>query len=103
MPDPYEVLGVAAASADDATVRRRYLELTREFPPEQHPTKAAAVRAAYDALRDLDARVRQRLLDEGFDGTVDTVLELLRCQTPPRRYTLDELLKAASPRSSPPG
>jgi curved DNA-binding protein CbpA len=31
---PYEVLGVERG-ADESTVRRRYLELVRSFPPQQ--------------------------------------------------------------------
>ena len=31
---------------EDETIRRRYLELVREFPPERHPTRFAAIRAA---------------------------------------------------------
>ena len=30
----------------------RYLELVRQFPPDQAPERFAAVHAAYDALRD---------------------------------------------------
>lgn len=101
MPNPYETLGLDPAAADDAAVRRRYLDLTREFPPEHHPAKSAAVRAAYDALKDADARARYRLFDAGADDTVDTILETVACQTPRRRWGLDALLKAIPPASKP--
>jgi curved DNA-binding protein CbpA len=38
MSDPYTVLGLPPDSDDD-TIRRRYLELVRRFPPEHHPEK----------------------------------------------------------------
>ena len=34
--DPYAALDLPA-DADDAAIRRRYLELVREFPPDHHP------------------------------------------------------------------
>ncbi len=51
MNDPFEILGLAPGAGDDE-IRRRYLELVREFPPDRAPEKFAAVRAAYDELRD---------------------------------------------------
>ncbi len=101
MADPYTTLGLDAA-ADDAAIRRRYLELTRQFPPEQHPERAAAVRAADDAIKDVPARVRHRLFEAGADATVDAVLEVVRCRTPRPRWDLDTLLKTAAPPPAPP-
>lgn len=93
MPDPYTVLGLPP-DADDAAVRRRYLELTRRFPPEQHPEQFAAVRAAYEKVKDLDARVRHRLFDAGADDSIEAIIEEAACRTPRRRVGLDALLKA---------
>ena len=47
MPDPYTVLGIPP-DADDTAIRKRYLELTVQFPPEHQPEKFAAHRAAYE-------------------------------------------------------
>ena len=58
MTDPYEVLGIDD-DADDEAIRRRYLELVKRFPPEHHPEKFAAVRAALDSA----ARDARLLLD----------------------------------------
>jgi len=65
MPDPYQVLGLPPESGDDA-IRRRYLELVRQFPPERHPERFAAVRQAYETLRDLDARLSYRLFERFY-------------------------------------
>jgi curved DNA-binding protein CbpA len=66
MVDPYEVLGVTRTS-DDAEIRRRYLELVRQFPPERDAERFAAIRHAYDELRDPVERMAKRLfeIDEG--------------------------------------
>jgi curved DNA-binding protein CbpA len=92
MNDPYHVLGVPD-DADDETIRRRYLELVREFPPELSPEKFAAVRAAYERLKDLDARVRHRLFEQGKRDGIDELIEELACRTPRRRFGLQALLQ----------
>jgi curved DNA-binding protein CbpA len=94
MTDPYDTLGLPA-DADDDAIRGRYLELVREFPPERAPERFAAVRAAYERLRDRDTRLKHRLFDVGRRGTLDGLIEELACRTPRRRLTLADLLSAA--------
>jgi len=94
MTDPYETLGLPA-DADDDAIRRRYLELVRQFPPEQAPERFAAVRAAYERLRNRDTRLKHRLFEVGRRGTLDGLIEDVACRTPRRRLTLAELLAAA--------
>jgi curved DNA-binding protein CbpA len=60
MNDPYETLGLPT-DAGESEIRRRYLELVREFPPDQAPERFTAVHDAYEALRD-PARRLQALL-----------------------------------------
>jgi curved DNA-binding protein CbpA len=60
MSDPYETLGLTT-SAGEAEIRRRYLELVREFPPDRAPERFTAIHDAYEALRD-PARRLQALL-----------------------------------------
>src|SRR4051812_14727538 len=96
MPDPYTTLGVAA-DADDDAIRRRYLELTRQFPPEQHPERFAMVRAAYEKVKDIDSRARHRLAEAGKDDTIEAIIEEAACRTPRRRVGLQALLAAAFP------
>ena len=100
MPDPYTVLDLPP-DADDAAIRQRYLDLTRQFPPEQHPEKFAAVRAAYEKLRTLDARVRYRLFERGSENTIEAIIEEAECTTPRPRPSLEQLLKAAVPPAKP--
>ena len=91
MSDPYEVLGLPADS-DDEAIRRRYLELVRQFTPERHPERFAAVRQAYESLRDLNTRLRYRLFEAGRRENLDAILEELACRTPRRRPSLATLL-----------
>jgi curved DNA-binding protein CbpA len=91
LDDPYAVLGVSA-DADDETIRRRYLELVRQFPPEHHPQRFAAIRAAYEHLRDRDGRLKYRLFEAGKRETIDALLEELACRSPRRRLALKALV-----------
>jgi curved DNA-binding protein CbpA len=62
MNNPYEQLGLSPG-ADDAMIRKRYLELVRQYSPDQAPERFAEIHAAYDALRDPAKRVEDRVLD----------------------------------------
>ncbi len=62
----YSVLGVSS-QADSETIRQRYLELVRRFPPETHPEDFAEIRQAYEVLNDVKAR--RRYDRERFYGT----------------------------------
>jgi curved DNA-binding protein CbpA len=89
--NPYTVLGLAPDSDDDA-IRRRYLELVRQFSPEHHPEKFAAIRAAYESLRDLNTRLRYRLFEAGKEESVDALIEEVTCRKARRRLSLEMLL-----------
>jgi curved DNA-binding protein CbpA len=93
--NPYTVLDVSD-DADDETIRRRYLELVRQFSPEHHPQRFAAIRAAYESLRDRDARLRHRLFEAGRKENVDAIIEEVACRIPRRRLSLQTLLSLAS-------
>jgi curved DNA-binding protein CbpA len=97
MTDPYTILGVEP-DADDETIRRRYLELVRQFPPERNAEQFAAVRGAYERLKDLDARVRHRLFEQGKRDGIEELIEEVACRTPRRRYSLQALLAMQRPR-----
>src|SRR5262245_35237156 len=91
MHDPLAVLGLPADCNDEA-IRRRYLELVRQFPPEHHPQRFAEVRQAYEQLKDLNTRLRHRLFESGRGDTIDAIIEELQCRSPRRRTSLATLL-----------
>jgi curved DNA-binding protein CbpA len=96
MSDPWEVLGLSG-ECDDETIRRRYLELVRQFPPEQNPERFAAIREAYECLRDLDTRLRYRIFEAGKNETIDAIIEELACRNSRRRVPLQTLLSILGP------
>ncbi len=60
MNDPYETMGLDTG-AGEAEIRRRYLELVREFPPDRAPERFAEIHAAYEALRDPARRLEAQI------------------------------------------
>lgn len=94
MPDPYSVLGIAP-DADDESIRKRYLDLAREFTPEQHPERFAAIRSAYEMVKDIASRATYRLFESDKDDTIEALIEEASCRSERRRTGLKELLAAA--------
>src|SRR5437588_12152795 len=91
MFDPYAVLALHDDSRYE-TIGRRYLELVRQFQPERHAEKFAAIRQAYESLRDLDTRLRYRLFEAGKNESVAAIVEEMTCRSPRRRVPLKTLL-----------
>ncbi|MBL8816999.1 MAG: J domain-containing protein [Planctomyces sp.] len=46
-----QTLGLSL-NATGEEIRNRYLDLVKQFPPEQFPQRATQIRCAYDFLRD---------------------------------------------------
>lgn len=80
---PFEVLGLSM-DADEATVRARYLELVREYPPDRDPDMFTKVRQAYEAASDPIVMARQ--LIDAAQADPKPWAELLdeQSQRPPR-------------------
>jgi len=93
MNDPYLILGVDRQS-NDAVIRQRYLTLVREFPPEQHPARFAEIRAAFERIQTIDARVRTIIFEEGRDETLGGVADAIAEQTTRPRIAFRTLLEA---------
>jgi len=92
--DPYEVLGLGT-DADEQAIRRRYLELVRQFPPEREPQRAAEIREAYDRIRDPVVNLENRLFSLTATQTFDGLLAELKPDVRERRIPTDLLLSLA--------
>ena len=80
--DPFSVLGVAEDTSD-AEIRRRYLALVRDHPPDRAPEQFQEYRAAYEALSDERKRLEATLLRTNEAAL--TRLRLTALQTAPSR------------------
>lgn len=94
MTDPYLTLGLSA-DADEATVRRRYLELVRENPPEKCPERFAEIREAYEQLRDPVALLRKEVFRIRSQESLDDIIADLRSRVRAVRIPTDTLLSLA--------
>jgi curved DNA-binding protein CbpA len=98
--NPYLVLGVPL-DADDARIRRAYLDAVKACPPETHPEQFKEVAAAYEKIEDELARHRYELFDKESPG--DTPLEVFlrhsrrTAQATPLNFdAMKEFLRACS-------
>ncbi len=94
MADPYQVLGIEPGS-DDARIRRRYLDLVRQHPPDREPERFAAIREAYDQLRDPARRLKSRLFPDQPTDTIDAVLADVERRVRTARIPVKTLLSLA--------
>ena len=93
--DPYILFGLPSdEDITDEQVRQRYLQLIREFPPEQQPAQFAAIRAAYEKIRTLHTRAKYRLFGAGADETLDQIIEEVDRTMARPRPTLIQLFEA---------
>lgn len=94
MNDPYEILNLTR-DADEAEIRRRYLELVREFPPDRAPERFAEIRTAYDEVRNPLKRLEVQLFRLSTTDSIDMLLTDLRARLRDTRVPTATLLKLA--------
>jgi curved DNA-binding protein CbpA len=95
MIDPYELMELSP-EADEAQVRRRYLELVREYPPDRAPERFAEIRAAYDTLRDPARRLQAKVLEvHSRNDSLEAIAEQLRDRLRNARFPLSLLVSWA--------
>jgi len=97
MADPYEILGVARG-ANEADIRRRYLELVRQNPPDRAPQRFTEIHRAYEELRDPVVRMESRLFDLESAGTMPAVIAEIQQRLRRTRISTSVLLSLAEGR-----
>ena len=80
--DPFSVLGVDENASDDE-IKRRYLALVRNFPPDREPGRFQTYRAAFEAVHTERQRLAAKLLAP--HGAALTRLETA-CLPPPEAH-----------------
>ena len=89
MTDPYEILGLPLNDSDDDAIRRRYLDLVKQFSPEHHPENSCGHSPGLRQIqKDLDTRLRYRLFEAGKHESIEALIEELQCRTPRRSNCL---------------
>ena len=94
MTDPYETLGLERGCSD-AEIRRRYLELVRQHPPDREPDRFAIIREAYDQLRDPVKRLKAKLFPLKTTDSMDAIILDVQNRLRTARIPLETLLSLA--------
>jgi curved DNA-binding protein CbpA len=94
MSDPYAILGLPRGGGE-AEVRRRYLELVRQYPPDRAPQRFTEIHSAYERLRDPVLRIESALFDLDSLGTVAEIVGAVRRALRTRRIPTQTLLSLA--------
>ena len=85
MLTPYLVLRLPP-DASEEEIRRRYLQLVRENPPERAPERFQRITAAYEALKDEGKRMETAVLGASrYDDFELALDDLVRARPPGRR------------------
>jgi curved DNA-binding protein CbpA len=90
MANPFKVLGILPADSD-ATVRKAYLSLVQEHPPERSPAEFQRITAAYEQVSDLRRRLGALLFTRGMGESFEEWEEEIRCEKRKERLRLEEI------------
>ncbi|MBF0211672.1 MAG: DnaJ domain-containing protein [Desulfamplus sp.] len=83
--------------SSDQEIRKRYLELVKQFTPEKNPAQFRKITDAYEAVKDQRNRVKSRLFsaleDIEFENTLTELVQGLKFVK--KRVGLKELMSEA--------
>ncbi|MDR1140797.1 MAG: J domain-containing protein [Planctomycetaceae bacterium] len=71
----YHTLGLMPGCSEEV-LRKRYLELVHQFPPELHPEKFSKIHEAYENLRDPLGTIRELLLSLQPNDSMEQIIEV---------------------------
>ena len=92
--DPYQRLDLSP-EADQATVRRRYLELVKRYSPEKSPREFSEIRTAYEELRDPVRRLTKQILQIRTHESLEDIIADIRARVRSKRIPTETLLSLA--------
>ena len=73
MKTPYEILNIPPGSGDEV-IKKGYLAMVRQFPPERFPDEFQRICSAYESIKTEKDRLKFAL----FDATLPEADELIR-------------------------
>ncbi|CAM4303322.1 DnaJ domain-containing protein [Paenibacillus alkaliterrae] len=69
----YKILGVRS-NATPESIKKSYIQMVKQFPPEQHPEQFQVIRRAYDTLRDPVKR-KEYDFQRKYGGSITKIME----------------------------
>lgn len=79
-------------TADDDTIRRAYLTMIQQFPPDLYPDEFQEIRAAYDGIKDARSRAHYAIVHTP-DVTLNELFASAMTPDQARRPSLDLMLR----------
>jgi curved DNA-binding protein CbpA len=73
MKTPFDILGVADEATDEE-IKKAYLQKVRQYPPERSPEQFQNIRAAFEAIKTQQQRLKYQLFYHE-PPTLSTLLE----------------------------
>ncbi len=73
-------------------VRKRYLELVRQYPPEQYPEKSAIIRDAYEKLYNIKDHLELVAETSTSDDDISQIIQELEQDVESPRIPVETLL-----------
>ena len=69
----YHTLGISPDCTEEE-LRKRYLELVRQYPPESHPEKFSRIHEAYEKLKEPLESLYEMLFSLTTDDSIDQLI-----------------------------
>ncbi|MDR2439679.1 MAG: J domain-containing protein [Planctomycetaceae bacterium] len=77
----------------EEVLRKRYLELVQQFPPESHPDKFSKIHEAYEKLRDPLGTISELLISLHHNDSMEQIIEVFLTAIRNERLPTSALLK----------
>lgn len=87
----YKILGITPPCSA-AELRKRYLEMVKQFPPETNPEKFSQIHAAYEQLRNPFESLKKMLTEPELDDSIGAMITTLTEDIQKKRMPTPQLL-----------
>ena len=92
----YHTLGLSPDCSEEE-LRKRYLELVRQYPPESHPEKFSRIYEAYEKLKDPFESIADAVLSMESDDSIAQIIKDVLSDVRDERLPSSVLLKMGEP------
>lgn len=75
MKTPFEILDISEDS-DDSAVKKAYLKMVKQYPPERFPADFQRIRASYEQIKTKKDRLRYSLFDAELPEVEELILDI---------------------------
>jgi hypothetical protein len=88
----YHTLGLIPGCTEEV-LRKRYLELVQQFPPESHPEEFSKIHEAYETIRDPLGTLPELLLSHHHSDSMEQIIDFFLTVIREERLPTSVLLK----------